>query len=93
MDEATGKSLEYRHLIKMEKHKSVWEKSFTKELDQFAQGKCGFDKTNTVFFIHKRDMPTGRKCTYGRIVVDYRPQKEYPNRARLTVGGDRIEYP
>ena len=38
-------------------------------------------------------MPHGRKATYGRIVVDYRPQKADPNRTRLTVGGDRVEYP
>lgn len=38
-------------------------------------------------------MPQGRKATYGRIVVDYRPQKADPNRTRLTVGGDRVEYP
>ena len=31
--------------------------------------------------------------TYGRIVVNYRPKKSDPNRVRLTVGGDRINYP
>ena len=31
--------------------------------------------------------------TYARIVVDYRPQKEDPNRVRITVGGNLIDYP
>ena len=31
--------------------------------------------------------------TYGRIVVDYRTQKEEKNRTRLTVGGNMIDYP
>ena len=30
---------------------------------------------------------------YGRIVVNYRPEKSDPNRVRLTVGGDHINYP
>lgn len=93
LDETTGKTLEYRQLRKMKKYKNVWEKSFTKELDQLAQGKCGHEGTNTIFFIRRKQIPPNRKITYGRIVVDYRPQKEYPNRTRLTVGGDRVDYP
>ena len=38
-------------------------------------------------------MPKDRKVTYGRICVNYRPQKADPYRTRLTVGGDRIDYP
>ena len=30
--------------------------------------------------------------TYGRIVVNYRPEKSNPKRVRLTVGVDRINY-
>ena len=30
--------------------------------------------------------------TYSRILVDVQPQKEDPNRVRLAVGGNRIEY-
>ena len=42
-----------------------------------------------------QDIPADRRkdVTYGRVVVNYRPQKEYLNRTRLTVGGDRIKYP
>ena len=30
---------------------------------------------------------------YANIVVDYRPQKEDPNRVRITAGGNLIDYP
>ena len=48
-----------------------------------------------VFFIDKKDIPAARwrDVTYGRIVVSFRPEKKDPNRVRLTVGGDRINYP
>ena len=31
--------------------------------------------------------------TYARIVIGYRPQKEDPNRVRITAGGNLIDYP
>ena len=31
--------------------------------------------------------------TYGRIVANFRPEKDDPYRIRLTVGGNRINYP
>ena len=31
--------------------------------------------------------------TYANIVVDYRPQKDNPNRVRITAGGNLILYP
>jgi len=34
-----------------------------------------------------------RTVTYARIVIDHRPQKEDPNRVRITVGGNFIDYP
>ena len=50
--------------------------------------------TNTIFFIHKKDVPAHRRLniTYGHIVVSYRPTKDDPNRTRLTMQGDRIIY-
>ena len=35
----------------------------------------------------------GRVPTYARVVVDFRPQKEDPNRFRITAGGNLIKYP
>ena len=33
-----------------------------------------------------------KKPTYARVVVDFRPQKEDPNRVRITAGGNLIKY-
>jgi hypothetical protein len=67
-----------------------------KELGQLAQGFDDKAGTNTVFFMTKdeiKQIPRDRTVTYARIVVDYRPQKDDPNRVRITVGGNLIEYP
>ena len=95
IDEATGKSLEYRDLIKDEKLKKIWAKSFTNELGRLAQGIREITGTDTIHFIRKEEIPCHRwrDITHGRIVVACRPQKSEPNRSRLTVGGDRVNYP
>jgi hypothetical protein len=51
--------------------------------------------TNTIFFINKADVPANRwqDITYRRVVVNYRPKKDVPYWTRLTVGGDRVNYP
>ena len=49
--------------------------------------------TNTIKFIAKTAVPYGRTVTYGNMVCDIRPQKKETHRVRLTVGGDKVEYP
>ena len=39
------------------------------------------------------NIPADRTVTYTRIVVDFRPQKDDPNRVRITAGGNLIVYP
>jgi hypothetical protein len=39
------------------------------------------------------DVPKNRTVTYAHFVCDYRPQKTEPERTRLTVGGNLIDYP
>ena len=48
-----------------------------------------------VLFIRKNAVPLDHQwyVTYGRIVVDIRPHKQEKERTRLTVGGDKINYP
>ena len=63
-----------------------------------AQGdkKTGTKGTNSMFVLsHDKicTIPADQTATYGRIVVDYRPQKADPNRVRITAGGNLIEYP
>ena len=51
--------------------------------------------TDTFQPIHLHDIPTDRHSdiTYTRVVCEVRPQKEDPNRTRITIGGNRICYP
>jgi hypothetical protein len=96
LDDETGEMLEYRHLIKRPKYKAIWHNSFGNEIGRLAQGMPGrVQGTNTIFFIDKKDVPQDRwkDVTYGRMVCDYRPEKDDPYRTRLTVGGDKINYP
>ena len=40
-----------------------------------------------------RHIPQDRVVTYARLVVDFRPQKDDPNRVRITASGNLIKYP
>jgi hypothetical protein len=77
--------------------KELWVPAMSKELHRLAQGKAGITKgTNTIFYMTHNEIrviPTDRTVTYARIVIDHRPQKEDPNRVRITVGGNLINYP
>ena len=97
MDDETGELLEYRQLIKHHKFKQTWGKAFGNEIGRLAQGMPGrVEGTNTFFFINQDEIPADRKkdVTYARICCNVRPEKvNEPNRCRITVGGDRINYP
>jgi hypothetical protein len=82
----TGKSLKHQELITMLRYKIKWMRSTANEIRRLY-------KTNTIRFIHKSDVPKGRKVTYGSFVVDIKEHKEERERTRPTVGGDQIEYP
>jgi hypothetical protein len=59
-----------------------------------AQGvKTRIKGTNTINFIHHHAVPSGCTVTYARLCANIRPQKEETHRCRITVGGDRIDYP
>ena len=77
--------------------KVIWVPAMSKEIHRLAQGKEGITNgANTIFFLsHKeiRLIPADRIVTYARIVIDLRPQKDDPNRVRITVGGNPINYP
>ena len=76
-DTDTGKSLEYRQLIKHPTQATTWIHSYANELGRLTQGIRDIPGTNTMFFIHKHEIPPSRlkDITYGRIVVNYRLQK------------------
>ena len=39
------------------------------------------------------NLPADQIVTYARIVVNFRPQREDPNRVQMTAGGNLIKYP
>lgn len=87
---------QYRKVVKVPELRDTWTKAMSKELGNISQGFGDEKGTNTVKFLTHEEIktiPADRKVTYARIVVDYRPQKEDPNRVRITVGGNLIEYP
>ena len=96
LDNEDGEQMGYRHLMKKPKYRNLYGKSYAKEIGWLAQGMPGqVTGTNTIIFINKKDVPADRwrDVTYGRVVVNFRPEKEDPYRTRLTVGGDRVNYP
>ena len=93
LNKDTGKLVEYRHLIGDQKYRKIWGQAYGNKLGRLAQGmEVRVKVTNTIFFIPKEYLPAARwkGVTYGRIVVNYCPEKSNPNRFRLTVGGDCI---
>jgi hypothetical protein len=97
-DEETNTYLKYRQLMKHPKYKEVWSKSAANEFGRLANGLADgrIEKpTKTIRFIRKEDVPADRRkdVTYGSFSCDYKPNKKEQNRTRLTMGGDRINYP
>jgi hypothetical protein len=93
-DPITGQVQEFRHLM-MGPNRSTWMHAFANKLGRLAQG-VGTrmpSSTNTCFFIRKANVPHDQKVTYRRIVASIRPQKKETHCTRLTVGGDRLDYP
>eukprot|EP00978_Attheya_sp_CCMP212_P003601 scaffold7535_cov63-Attheya_sp.AAC.3 len=94
VDPITGANLEFPQLVKGPDSEEWW-KSSANEFGRLAQGVMPHmpTGTNTFRFINHTDMPTDRKATYVRIVCDECPLKTETKRVRLTVGGDKIDYP
>ena len=92
----TGETLsKYEQLLKVPALKKTWTAAMCKELGRLAQGYGDTQGTYTIRFMtidEIKEIPKNKTVTYARIVVDYRPQKEDPNRVRITVGGNLINY-
>ena len=92
----TGKVISsYKKAINNPPIVEVWKTTFGKEFGGLAQGN---NKTNTAganaIFVMSHNIirrHKGQKYTYGRIVLDHRPQKEDPNHIRITAGGNLIK--
>ena len=92
-----GQAPQLQAINEKRKTQKAWSLSSANEFGQLANGIGGRIKnpTNTIEFIFQHEMPTERKrdVTYGQFVCTVQPKKAEPNRTRLTVGGDRINYP
>lgn len=95
----TGTDAEYRELSTSSTG-ARWRLAMCKELGRLFQGfTCNPEPTHTVqgtntcVFIHRKDIPPGRKATFIRIVAELRPQEEDPYSVRCTVGGNQIDFP
>jgi hypothetical protein len=96
LDMDTGKLMEMKLLLVNPKYKEVWGKLYTTDLGYLAQGIPGVSKgTDTIVFIRRDEVPIDRikDITYGCMCINYRPEKDDPNQTRLTVGGNRVNYP
>ena len=101
LDPESGLSLEYRQLVKHPKYKDVWSRSYAKELGRLCQGLKDTDSANkvtgtdTFHVIDFEDIPKDRlkEVCYSNVVCKVRPEKEDPNRTRITIAGTRVCYP
>ena len=96
IDDKTGGSLQYRHIIKRDKHKNTWLKSFSNKLVILVQGVGYILKgINTIVSLQHEKIPTYRRkdVTYDQIVCNFIPQKYEPQRTRLMAGGNLISFP
>ncbi len=88
--------MECRALMKDPKYQKLYTQSYTQELGWLVQGLCGkVARTNTIFFIVKDDVPQERwhDVVYSQVVVNYWPEKSNSYQTRLTVGGNRVNFP
>ena len=100
MHPVTGVTItQYRKLANDPVTSDIWkEHAFGKEFGCMAQGDNRSDtKGKNCIFVMTHDKiaqmrAKGKKPTYARVVVDFRPQKEDPNRVRITAGGNLIKY-
>ena len=89
-----GKKQSLDMLLANPETKPIWASGVENELGRLAQGfEDRVQGTNTIFFVQKHEIPKDRKISYANFVCNYRPLKSEPYRVRLTVGGDKLEYP
>jgi hypothetical protein len=83
--------MEYSALMKDHRLKPLWTRGFGNECILLFQGAQDIPGTDTCFFTTLKYIPADRKITYGKIVCDYKPDKQEKERVRLTFGGDRLD--
>ncbi len=83
LDFDTGKLLKYCLLLQNPKHKEIWTKAGANDFGRLAQGVGQrIDGTNTIFFVHKHEIPQDRlkDITYIKFIMSVCTEKDYPHR-------------
>ena len=103
LDSSTGEFLEHRQLRRNPKFKLTWDTSYANELGRLCQGigvgpkpnSKRVEGTNTFFRIDYNDIPVHKRkeICHTLVVCEVRPEKDDPDRTRITIGGSRICYP
>jgi len=104
LDDSTGNILKYRELRKHPNYADTWNTSYANELGRLCQGIGRGNQgpknqrvagTNTFRLIPYNAIPKDRRneITFTKVVCSVRPDKADPNRTRITIGGNRINYP
>ena len=103
LDHDTGVTLEHRQLRRHPKYKDTWDTSYANEIGRLCQGigkhpttpnMQRIAGTNTMKPINFHSIPRDRisDVAHTRVVCEVRPTKSDPNRTRITVGGNTINY-
>ena len=93
-DPTQEKWLNYRDLIRHPnlQIRNKWLQAGEKEFGRLFQGFKDTEGKHVLEFVHRKDIPKDQKVTYPRYTAAYRPEKEDPNRVRITAGGNLLEY-
>ncbi len=92
----TGLPMTHRQVITHPETKVAWHRSSANKFGRLAQGIGGRIKgTDTIHFIQKEHVPRDRlkDVTYGKFVCEEKPHKTEVQLTRLTMGGDKVNYP
>ena len=72
----------------------VWSPALENELGRLSQGFRGRVKPQDVLdFILHSEIPHDRKIIYANFICDHRPLKAEKFCVRMTIGGDKLDYP
>ncbi len=103
LDPATGKFLEHCQLRRDPHYKTTWDTSYANKLGQLCQGIGSVSAptsqrvvgTNTCYIIDNQDTPSHKRkeICHTMVICEVHPEKDDPDRTRITIGGNRICYP
>ena len=92
IDPSTEKTQWYTQLI-CGPDKGTWTTALSNDIGRLEQGVGNrFKGKSTIFFVHRSEVPAGKRFTYGMIFVSISPNKAETHRVRITVGGDKLSY-